>query len=284
MPRPRVKFSRHARERVRERLSLSVLDVASLIDQDKVVLIGQDANVGTDYVLFYSRPDARCFVALLDSKSSAVITVMPVTYEVGQYVTSEFLLQARELVLGQEKVTLFRCTLIARDILSGKKQSLFLGWLPLSGMNRMAKDVFMDPAGRAGLRERVEAKLSVTLIPLRLVVKKGKRGRAAHQPVPDHWFPKPDKGPQLFCYCLVQVNGDVNEEIISLGKVPVSEAGTGSTAILNNHPIMDELRDRLVLQLAPGQRPKSLKMTLGPRGPQTFVGVPADWEQLYRRK
>jgi len=73
-------FSRHAFERVLERLTLEPDEVAELLDWRLVVPIGEEKGSGRVHLLFYSEPDRLCFVAVQDRFSKTVITILPIDF------------------------------------------------------------------------------------------------------------------------------------------------------------------------------------------------------------
>ena len=75
---PPTSFTRHAWMRVLERLSLSPAEVAVLLDGGLTVPVGARGPIV--HQLFFSPPDAQCFVAVQDSQNGAVITVLPLDY------------------------------------------------------------------------------------------------------------------------------------------------------------------------------------------------------------
>jgi hypothetical protein len=73
-------FSRHAFERVLERLTLDPEEIAELLDWRLVVPIAEEKGSGRVHLLFYSEPDRLCFVAVQDRFSKTVITILPIDF------------------------------------------------------------------------------------------------------------------------------------------------------------------------------------------------------------
>lgn len=73
-------FSRHAYERVLERLTMELDEVADLLDWDLAVKIGDEKGTRRIHRLFYSQDDHQCFIAIQDEKTKTVVTILPVDY------------------------------------------------------------------------------------------------------------------------------------------------------------------------------------------------------------
>ena len=73
-------FSRHAYERVLERLTMELDEVADLLDWDLAVKIGDEKGTRRIHRLFYSHDDHQCFIAIQDGKTKTVVTILPVDY------------------------------------------------------------------------------------------------------------------------------------------------------------------------------------------------------------
>ena len=75
---PPTAYSRHAWSRVLDRLSLTPAEVAILLDYDLAVTVGSRGRLL--HRLFFSPPDAQCFVAVQDERAGVVVTVLPLDY------------------------------------------------------------------------------------------------------------------------------------------------------------------------------------------------------------
>lgn len=75
-----TRFSRHAFDRVEERLTIPKAEVAAILDSGEAVPIGSETGSSRLHRLFYSIPDDTCFVAVQDERSGTVVTVLPVDY------------------------------------------------------------------------------------------------------------------------------------------------------------------------------------------------------------
>jgi hypothetical protein len=75
-----TRFSEHALERVKERLSLSIEEVAAILDHDLAVFVGIDEYSNRHRRLFFSVPDNNFFIAIQDADSGEVVTILPLEY------------------------------------------------------------------------------------------------------------------------------------------------------------------------------------------------------------
>ncbi|MDO5770241.1 MAG: hypothetical protein Q4P13_12115 [Psychrobacter sp.] len=72
--------STHAARRISERISLSSLQLMSMLDNEGYVDIGHHAGLHRRHLLFYSPKDDCCFVAIQDARYGKVVTVLPLDY------------------------------------------------------------------------------------------------------------------------------------------------------------------------------------------------------------
>jgi hypothetical protein len=77
---PNTSFSRHAYQRVDERLTMEPSDLADLLNWDLAVRIGAEEGTNRVHRLFYSHDDHQCFVAVQDELTGTVVTILPVDY------------------------------------------------------------------------------------------------------------------------------------------------------------------------------------------------------------
>lgn len=73
-------FSRHACERVVERLTMEPDEVVDLLDWGLAVKIGEEKGTRRIHRLFYSHDDHQCFIAIQDEKTRTIVTILPVDY------------------------------------------------------------------------------------------------------------------------------------------------------------------------------------------------------------
>jgi hypothetical protein len=73
-------FTIHALDRVAERMHLSRIELAAILDHGRAVTLGVDEYSNRLHRLFFSRVDEQFFVAVQDTKTGDVITVLPLKY------------------------------------------------------------------------------------------------------------------------------------------------------------------------------------------------------------
>jgi len=73
-------FSRHAFERLGQRTSLTCEEVSELLDGGAYVNTGSKPGFNREHLVFYSVRDKEHFVAIRDSQSGTVVTVLPLAY------------------------------------------------------------------------------------------------------------------------------------------------------------------------------------------------------------
>ena len=73
-------FTIHALDRVAERLTLSRVELADILDRNRAVTIGVDEYSNRLRRLFFSPVDEEFFVAVQDAKTGDVVTVLPLEY------------------------------------------------------------------------------------------------------------------------------------------------------------------------------------------------------------
>lgn len=95
-------FSYHAGKRAKQRTAISKRKVAMLLDKKMYLSIGKTPGINKEYVLFYSPPDALCYIAVRNPLTGAVITVLPVSYQgcTGWVVTEEMCQRVTEMTLN----------------------------------------------------------------------------------------------------------------------------------------------------------------------------------------
>lgn len=95
-------FSYHGGNRVKQRAAISKREVALLLDRKMYLSIGKTPGINKEYLLFYSPPDALCYIAVRNPLTGAVITVLPLSYQdcTGWLVTQEMCQRIREMTLN----------------------------------------------------------------------------------------------------------------------------------------------------------------------------------------
>lgn len=78
---PFTYMSTHAQRRLQERTKMSAYEIASLLDKGRYVDIGRKPGFHRHHLVFYSKKDDCCFVAIRDENSGTVVTVLPLNYQ-----------------------------------------------------------------------------------------------------------------------------------------------------------------------------------------------------------
>jgi hypothetical protein len=73
-------FSQHAFIRIAQRTALSCEEIAEILDQKRCISVGKAPGFNREHWLFYSIKDQCCFVAIQDTMSGTVITILPMDY------------------------------------------------------------------------------------------------------------------------------------------------------------------------------------------------------------
>jgi len=96
----KTSFTYHAFSRVKDRLSLSLFELANILNYDLAVDIGAESGTNRVHRLFYSCPDNACFVAIQDSKNGVVVTVLPIDYHenISWSISQDSQIQAKNLL------------------------------------------------------------------------------------------------------------------------------------------------------------------------------------------
>jgi hypothetical protein len=104
-PPARTSFTRHAWQRVLERLSLTMDDVAQILDMGLAVEMGTSPGTNRCQRLFYSPPEDDFFIAIQDKTCGVVITVLPLAFHenLAWHAPNVALTKARRLVCGNEE-------------------------------------------------------------------------------------------------------------------------------------------------------------------------------------
>lgn len=73
-------FSKHALERITQRVVLKPAEIADQVDRKLTVNIGKAPGFNKHHLLIYSEPDQACFVIVQDCLTGEVITLLPLDY------------------------------------------------------------------------------------------------------------------------------------------------------------------------------------------------------------
>jgi len=76
----RTNFTWHARERADQRLSIPDDELAEMLDWGLTVTIKEEQGSTRAHRLFYSHPDQQCFVAVQDTRTKTVVTILPIDF------------------------------------------------------------------------------------------------------------------------------------------------------------------------------------------------------------
>lgn len=100
---PPARLTRHAQQRIGDRLSTDAADVAAILDHDLAVLVGTTS--GHLHRLFFSPADEQCFVAIQDQENGDVVTILPLDYHssLAWEVSLETQERAESLLLGSKR-------------------------------------------------------------------------------------------------------------------------------------------------------------------------------------
>ena len=173
--------------RVLERLSLSPAEVAALLDCGLTVPVGVRGSAV--HHLFFSPPDAQCFVAVQDDENGDVITVLPLDYhescawplapsaqEQAAALTSP-LSSRRESTAEIPPARVFRvgCYFTSGQ---GGLRSANLGSIPAEPFNHQVSRLLEDDRAIDELQHRVETKSRLGEVLVRVFVRLGR-----HDPV-----------------------------------------------------------------------------------------------------
>lgn len=91
-------FSKHSLKRIGQRTKLSYFLIADMLDYGRAIDVGKEVVFDRKHWLFYSNLDDCCFVAIQDSFTGLVITVLPLDYHqnLAWKVDSNSLIEAKE--------------------------------------------------------------------------------------------------------------------------------------------------------------------------------------------
>ena len=73
-------FSKHAMIRISQRTKLTYFDIADILDFGLAINVGEEPVLDRKHWLFYSSADSEYFIAIQDSITGLVITVLPKHY------------------------------------------------------------------------------------------------------------------------------------------------------------------------------------------------------------
>lgn len=76
----KTNFTEHALTRLTERTSMPPEDLCFLLDNNKIVPLGNEAKYNRSSKLFFSKNDDKFFVAVQDSNNGYVVTILTIEY------------------------------------------------------------------------------------------------------------------------------------------------------------------------------------------------------------
>jgi len=141
-------FSFHAFKRVNNRLSMTHQELKTLLDNDLTINIGKENNSNREHKLFYSVKDEMCFVAIQDTKTGTVITILPIDYHenISWSVSIDAQNLAKNLIVKETKMVSYKISGIVVDDYEHYKKTINLGsWRSLYDLDLLIKDTnFID--------------------------------------------------------------------------------------------------------------------------------------------
>ena len=95
-------FSRHAFERITQRTKLTCEEIARILDRKLVLNTGRKPGFNRNHLLFYSAADDDFYVAIQDSLTGTVVTILPLEYHanLAWSVSSEDCSKAKDIFLN----------------------------------------------------------------------------------------------------------------------------------------------------------------------------------------
>ncbi len=95
-------FSRHAFKRIASRTKLTCEKISHILDRKLAINTGREPGFNRNHLLFYSDPDDDFYVAIQDTLTGVVITVLPLDYHanLAWHVTPEDCARAKDLYIN----------------------------------------------------------------------------------------------------------------------------------------------------------------------------------------
>lgn len=211
-------FSRHAYERVLERLTMDLDEVASLLDWDLAIKIGDEKRTHRIHRLFYSREDHQCFIAIQDEKTKTVVTILPVDYyeALAAKIPVSLLTEAEQLVScpapsqpqavvdapgdspTEHVFLVFRLRGTFMNM-NGRPRTAGLGSWPAENYKGSVARLLQDAAFYQEIRIRVGAKMQMDEYLAEIMIRMGNNGEAV-------WLNVEDDGSALTLHPAGQIN------------------------------------------------------------------------------
>jgi hypothetical protein len=172
-------LTEHAQLRLAQRLTISENKVRKIIDKGFAVDVGSEPGFNRRHMLFYCKPDAAFFVAVQDSQTGDVITILPLDYHrnLAWEIDDKQLAKATELsaAIFQDNVFIPKTFYVSAsfiDALGAQKTRQIMKW-PAKGTGGNANNLFLD---KAFIKEFADCLLKMSLnqiISVTVALKKG---------------------------------------------------------------------------------------------------------------
>lgn len=98
-----ARLTTHCSQRLKERMSLIQEELCRILNDDLVVLVGQESGTHRIHKLFYSIYDKTYYVAVQDEETGGVITILPPEQSRWRIAPDAYS-QAKALICGEKKV------------------------------------------------------------------------------------------------------------------------------------------------------------------------------------
>jgi hypothetical protein len=95
-------LSKHAMVRNHQRTSMHEKEIVRLLGEGRVVNTGSKPGLTKNHLLFYSKTDDACFVAIQDQVDGKIVTILPLDYQrnLAWKITEEQQVEAKRLAVG----------------------------------------------------------------------------------------------------------------------------------------------------------------------------------------
>ena len=100
-------FTSHGFRRVNDHTALTHSEVSDILSSGKAILLGgEEKNPDRLHWVFYSIPDADCFVVVRDRRNAEIITLLPIHYHenIAWNISLDTLKAAELLMVGEKRV------------------------------------------------------------------------------------------------------------------------------------------------------------------------------------
>ena len=94
----KIKLTRHSKERLRERVYMSILTLRKIYKKNLYLTTGKEKKGYRCHDLFYSTYMDQCFVAIRDERTNTIITILPLDYH--EYLGWRISFAAQQMVIN----------------------------------------------------------------------------------------------------------------------------------------------------------------------------------------